>query len=163
MQRSIATRPATAADWPSMWPIVRAVVAEGRTYTLPRDLDEEDARRMWFADHAIVACEADGSIVGIAKTGPNQRGPGGHVATASFMFGPAVRGRGVGRLLGQAVIDWATTAGFRSMQFNAVVETNVSAVALWRSLGFVVVGTVPEAFEHPEHGRVALLVMHRFL
>ena len=27
-------------------------------------------------------------------------------------------------------------------------------------LGFTVVGTVPEAFDHPEHGYVGLHVMH---
>lgn len=49
------------------------------------------------------------------------------------------------------------------MQFNAVVETNARAVALWRSLGFRVLTTVPEAFHHPEHGYVGLHIMHRFL
>jgi ribosomal protein S18 acetylase RimI-like enzyme len=46
------------------------------------------------------------------------------------------------------------------MQFNAVAETNVEAVALYRSLGFSIVGTAPEAFDHPEHGLVGLHVMH---
>jgi ribosomal protein S18 acetylase RimI-like enzyme len=49
------------------------------------------------------------------------------------------------------------------MQFNAVVETNTAAVALWQELGFEIVGTVPEAFEHPHHGRVGLHVMYRRL
>jgi ribosomal protein S18 acetylase RimI-like enzyme len=49
------------------------------------------------------------------------------------------------------------------MQFNAVVETNVAAVALWRSLGFEVLATVPEAFRHPTGGLVGLHVMHRRL
>ena len=49
------------------------------------------------------------------------------------------------------------------MQFNAVVETNIAAVRLWRDLGFEVVGTVPEAFESATHGRVGLHVMHRHL
>ena len=47
------------------------------------------------------------------------------------------------------------------MQFNAVVETNVAAVALWESLGFETVGTVPEAFDSRAHGLVGLRVMHR--
>jgi ribosomal protein S18 acetylase RimI-like enzyme len=47
------------------------------------------------------------------------------------------------------------------MQFNAVVETNERAVALWRSLGFTVLATVPEAFAHPSRGYVGLLIMHR--
>ena len=50
-------------------------------------------------------------------------------------------------------------AGFRAIQFNAVVETNSSAVHLWQSLGFEIVGTVPEAFAHPAHGHVGLHVM----
>jgi hypothetical protein len=33
------------------------------------------------------------------------------------------------------------------------------AVKLWRSLGFEVLTTVPEAFDHPEHGFVGLHVM----
>jgi ribosomal protein S18 acetylase RimI-like enzyme len=58
------------------------------------------------------------------------------------------------------VLERARAAGYRSMQFNAVVETNTAAVALWRSLGFQVLGTVPEAFDHPRHGLVGLHVMH---
>jgi ribosomal protein S18 acetylase RimI-like enzyme len=61
------------------------------------------------------------------------------------------------------VIDWARGKGFHSMQFNAVVETNTRAVALWKSLGFEVLATVPEAFLHPSEGYVGLLVMYRRL
>ena len=61
------------------------------------------------------------------------------------------------------MIAWARADGFRAIQFNAVVETNAPAVALWRSLGFRIVGTVPEAFAHPVHGYVGLHVMHREL
>ena len=49
------------------------------------------------------------------------------------------------------------------MQFNAVVESNTAAVRLWQALGFQIVGTVPEAFQHPTLGRVGLHVMHRRL
>ncbi len=55
------------------------------------------------------------------------------------------------------------TMATRGMQFNAVVETNTRAVALWQSLGFTVLATVPQAFDHPTHGYVRLLIMHRFL
>jgi ribosomal protein S18 acetylase RimI-like enzyme len=47
------------------------------------------------------------------------------------------------------------------MQFNAVVESNTAAVRLWRSLGFEVVGTVPDGFRHPQLGFVRLHVMLR--
>ena len=57
------------------------------------------------------------------------------------------------------MIRWARAVGYHGIQFNAVVETNTAAVHLWRSLGFEIVGTVPEAFDHPEHGLVGLHVM----
>jgi len=102
-------------------------------------------------------------VLGTAVMQPNRVGRGAHVATASFMVSEAARGRGVGRALGEHMLAWATAEGFRAVQFNAVVETNTSAVALWRTLGFVVIGTVPEAFDHPQQGLVGLHVMHRFL
>lgn len=57
-------------------------------------------------------------------------------------------------------MDRARAAGYRSIQFNAVVETNVAAATLWRSLGFEILTTVPEAFDHPDDGYVGLHVMY---
>jgi ribosomal protein S18 acetylase RimI-like enzyme len=49
------------------------------------------------------------------------------------------------------------------MQFNAVAESNTHAIALYRSLGFEVLATIPEGFRHPTKGYVGLHVMHRRL
>lgn len=154
-------RDATADDWPAIAPFFRRIVAEGCTYTYPEDLTDEQARALWMEQppgRTVVACLGE-TIVASAKMGPNRPGRGAHVATASFMVDPAHRGHGAGRLLGEHVVAWARAAGYRAIQFNAVVETNTAAVRLWRSLGFEVVGTVPEAFDHPEHGLVGLHVM----
>ena len=162
---TIEVRSATGADWPALWPIVEAVVRAGETYTYPRDLTEAAAKAIWMQTPpgaTLVAVDGD-QILGSAKITPNQMGGGAHVANASFMVGEAERGRGVGRLLGETALAWARSAGYRAMQFNAVVETNTVAVALWRALGFEIVGTVPEAFDHPTHGLVGLHIMHRRL
>ncbi|MEH0935304.1 GNAT family N-acetyltransferase [Micromonospora psammae] len=159
-------RPATSADWPGIWPFLRDIVAAGETYTWPRDVTEEQARRLWLVPppgRTVVAVDADGTILGSAKLVPNQPGPGDHVANASFMVAPAAAGRGIGRALGGHVLDLARADGYRAMQFNAVVATNSRAVGLWRSLGFDVVGRVPEGFRHPTEGYVDLLVMYRRL
>lgn len=79
------------------------------------------------------------------------------------MVDPAHGGRGVGRALGEYAVDWARTTGFRAMQFNAVVETNTRAVALWQSLGFEIMTTLPEGFLHLAKGYVGLHIMYRRL
>ncbi len=57
----------------------------------------------------------------------------------------------------------AAADGYRARRFNAVVEANHAAVRLWRSLGFEVLATTPEAFDHPTEGLVGLHLMHRRL
>lgn len=160
-------REATAGDWSAIFPVFAAVTAAGETYVYPSGLSSEEARALWTGQgHVVVAVDGDtpeAPVLGSAVMGPNRTGRGAHVATASFMVAEHARGRGVGRALGEHLLAWATAEGFRAIQFNAVVETNTAAVALWRSLGFAVIGTVPEAFEHPELGYVGLHVMHRFL
>lgn len=69
----------------------------------------------------------------------------------------------MGRALCAYSVEWARAAGFRAMQFNAVVETNEHAVRLYRSLGFTVIGTLPEGFRHLTAGYVGLHIMHRAL
>ena len=60
-------------------------------------------------------------------------------------------------------LELARAQGFRAMQFNFVVASNTRAVALWKSFGFEVVGTLPQAFLHPALGYVDALVMFRRL
>lgn len=159
-------RPIEAADWPAFFPVFHDIVSAGETYAYPLDLSAEQAWALWDEGPpgiTVVAVDSEGTVLGSAKTGPNRPSYGSHVATASFMVSPAARGQGVGRQLGEWVLAWAREQGCAAMQFNAVVETNVAAVALWQDLGFQIIGTVPEAFESRTHGRVGLHVMHRYL
>jgi GNAT superfamily N-acetyltransferase len=94
---------------------------------------------------------------------PNQMGNGAHVSSASFMVDPAHAGRGVGRALCREALAWATREGYRAMQFNAVVATNAPALALYTSLGFRTLATIPAGFRHPTEGYVGLNVMYREL
>jgi L-amino acid N-acyltransferase YncA len=160
----LVIRDARPEDWAGIWPFFRQIVAAGETYTWPRDMSEHDARAAWFPSpgRTVVASVA-GTVVGTAKTQPNQAGPGAHVANASFMVDPAYGGRGIGRALAEHVLARARADGYRAMQFNAVVASNAGAVRLWSSLGFTVVGTVPAAFDHPRLGPVPLLIMYRTL
>ncbi|MFF2957133.1 GNAT family N-acetyltransferase [Kitasatospora sp. NPDC057965] len=158
-------RIASDEDWPSIYPFYAAIMAEGRTYAFPERQTLDEARPWWMErpPGRTVVAVLDGRIVGSAKMGPNKPGRGAHIGTASFLVDPAFQGRGIGRALGEYVVEWHREQGFRGIQFNAVVETNESAVHLWKSLGFEVVGTVPGVFDHPEHGYVGQHVMFRRL
>ncbi|HEX2315804.1 MAG TPA: GNAT family N-acetyltransferase [Thermomonospora sp.] len=159
-------REATRDDWPAMWSFMEGIVRAGETFTWNRDTTEEQARLMWFPEppgRTFVAVDEDGTVLGTANSVRNHRGGGSHIASASFMVDPAHAGRGVGRALGEHVLEQARRDGFRAMQFNAVVETNTRAVGLWKSLGFAVMTTLPEGFRHPAHGYVGLHIMYRHL
>ncbi|HWB89674.1 MAG TPA: GNAT family N-acetyltransferase [Acidimicrobiia bacterium] len=160
-------RVATDEDWPSIWPIFQEVVATGDTYVHPPGIPEPDARSSWMQPGTDRRCtyvaERDGEVVATAYVKPNQPGLGDHVCNAAWMVSPAVSGQGIGRRFAEWVIEQARSLRFVAMQFNAVVVTNTRAISLWESLGFEIVGTVPDAFRHAVHGPVAIHVMHRRL
>lgn len=159
---SVVIRPLDDDDWERVFEIFSAVVSEGETYAYPEGLSSEAARALWVEGPpgaAIVALR-DGVILGTAKFGPNRPARGAHVATASFMVTNESRGSGVGRVMVEYVIAAAKAQGYAAMQFNAVVSTNVYAIELYRRLGFVTIGTVPEAFDHATLGHVGLDIMY---
>ncbi|MFC8666091.1 GNAT family N-acetyltransferase [Streptomyces sp. NPDC057199] len=157
-------REAAAGDWPRIWPFWHRIVAAAETYAWDPDTSEEDARALWMAPgkRVYVAEDATGAVVGSAYVTPNYGGPASRIANAGFMVDPAHSGRGIGRALANHILDSAKADGYRAMVFNAVVETN-PALNLWLSLGFTIVGTIPDAYDHPTQGRVGLHVMHRAL
>lgn len=161
----VIIRQATGQDWPLIYPIYTAIMTEGKTYACPESQSLDEARPWWMEPPPgqTVVAVSDRAIVGSAKMGANRPGRGSHVATASFLVDPACQGQGIGRALGEHVLEWCRSAGFLSIQFNAVVETNAPAVRLWQSLGFAIIGTAPAAFDHPEHGLVGLHIMFRHL
>ncbi|MBL7499197.1 GNAT family N-acetyltransferase [Frankia sp. CNm7] len=166
MGGEIVVRPAADEDWAGLWPLWHAVVAAGETYPYDPETTSEAGRAMWFAPppaYTWVAVAPNGGIVGTYQLKPNQLKLGDHVANAGFMVDPELRGQGVGRRLGEHCLNAARELGYRAMQFNAVVTTNTASLQLWRSLGFIIVGTVPRGFRHAVHGEVDMHIMHRFL
>jgi GNAT superfamily N-acetyltransferase len=168
MLSGMEIREATAADWPAMWAVMRPIIEAGQTYAWDRDMSEERARSYWMHQPPLprgrtVVAVIDGTVAATAEFHPNFGGPGSHIANAGFMVDPAYAGRGVGRALGEYVVAAARSDGFRAMLFNAVVSTNTHAVALWKSLGFDILATIPDGFHHPTLGYVGLHIMFQRL
>jgi len=151
------------ADWPQLHDLVVEVASAGETYAMHVPRTEDETRQFWSGQHLAVAVDggpAGERVLGSAKMGPNRPAQGSHVGTASFVVAPTARGRGIGRALGVYAVEWHRANGFAAIQFNAVVSTNTAAVALWHSLGFETIGTVPAAFRLPESSYADLHVMY---
>jgi ribosomal protein S18 acetylase RimI-like enzyme len=143
--------------------LLRSVCAEGSALPFIDGIDDNMIDQVWLAARGcILACDA-GGVLGMYRYGPTMPGRGAHIATATFLVGEHARHRGVGRALVEHCMRSAKAAGFRAMQFNQVLSCNLPALGLYRSLGFVVIGTVPKAFDHIVHGYVDAHIMYREL
>ncbi len=157
-------RPANDDDEPALWRMLEPVIRAGETYTLPRDMAQDDALAYWCGRHrnTFIAIE-NGEPLGTYYIRPNQLGGGDHVANCGYITARSVQGRGVARMMCEHSLTYARGQGYRAMQFNFVVSTNARAIALWQSLGFEIAGRLPLAFRHPTLGFVDAFVMVRVL
>ncbi|WP_338401815.1 GNAT family N-acetyltransferase [Vreelandella salicampi] len=161
----ITFHPMSEKDFAAFWPVFQEIVTSAQTYTIDPAIGFDDAYRLWCQAPLAtwVAKDASGTLLGSYYLKANAAGPGDHVCNCGYMVAPAARGQGVARKMCEHSQTQAKASGFLAMQFNAVVATNTVAVALWQRLGFRIVGTVPEAFRHPQQGLVDTHVMHKAL
>ena len=135
-------------DIPKMVEIWNDVVDEGVAFP-QEDLLTDLTGKEFFGNQTFcgVAMEEDvGDIVGLYILHPNNIGRCGHIANASYAVCPKVRGRHVGEKLVKHCIHQAWKEGFRILQFNAVVKTNIHARHLYERCGFTQLGTIPNGF-----------------
>lgn len=90
--------------------------------------------------------ETTNEIVGLYILHPNNIGRCGHIANASYAVKKDKRGHHIGELLVKNCLIKAKELEFKIMQFNAVVATNISALKLYKKLGFTQLGTIPKGF-----------------
>jgi RimJ/RimL family protein N-acetyltransferase len=153
------------SDWPGIWPMLQETIRAGDTYTFSPHSSEEEIQKAWVQVPAktFVACDLDGRIVGTYFIKANQPGLGAHVCNCGYVVAPTAQGKGIASLMCEHSQAQALAMGFKAMQFNFVVSTNVRAIRLWERLGFSVVGRLPGAFRHQRAGYVDALIMFKQL
>ena len=133
-------------DLPEIIAIWNDVVEEGIAFP-QEDLLDETTGAVFFASQSYTGvAEHDGRIVGLYILHPNNVGRCGHICNASYAVDASCRGLHIGEQLVTDCLAQAKKIGFRVLQFNAVVESNVHARHLYERLGFVQLGTIPEGF-----------------
>ncbi|MCF2904365.1 GNAT family N-acetyltransferase [Octadecabacter sp. CECT 8868] len=156
-------RRATDADWRAIWAILEPVFRAGETYAVDRDISEDAAKAIWMDAPTATFVADDGAVLGTYYIKTNHAGGARHVCNCGYVTVAAAQGRGIARAMCSHSLDQAKDLGYRAMQFNLVLASNVGAVALWQKLGFDIVGTLPSVFDHPKLGFVDAHVMWKTL
>ncbi|CAL2103021.1 GNAT family N-acetyltransferase [Tenacibaculum sp. 190130A14a] len=157
-------RKATLADYDAVWNIFSRVIQTGDTYVFNPNTPKRDLAKHWFANYMETFVYEEGvRVLGTYIIKANQLDLGNHVANASYMIHPEAQGKGIGKQLCEHSLETARNSGFKAMQFNIVVSTNIGAVKLWERFGFKIIGTTPNGFRHVQLGFVDTYIMHRSL
>lgn len=136
----------TAEDLTSMIRIWNEVVEEGIAFPQEECLDAQSGAAFFAGQSYCGVAEADGALVGLYILHPNNVGRCGHICNASYAVASERRGQHIGEQLVLDCIRQARQLGFRVLQFNAVVASNVHARHLYERLGFRQLGTIPGGF-----------------
>ena len=157
-------RKAVESDKDAVWEIIQAVISTGDTYVFAPDSPKEKMLEYWFGEEKeTYVAVSDDKILGSFFLKANQPDLGAHICNAGYLVSSEAKGKGVGRKMAEFSLPEAKRLGYRAMQFNFVVKSNEIAVKLWLSLGFEVIGEIPEAFQHQQNGLTNALIMYRKL
>lgn len=133
-------------DLPEMIGIWNEVVEEGIAFPQEEDLDAESGKEFFATQSFTGVAEDGGRVVGLYILHPNNVGRCGHICNASYAVASEERGKHIGEQLVLDCLKKGRELGFRVLQFNAVVESNVHARHLYERLGFRQLGTIPGGF-----------------
>ncbi len=148
---SIEVRLYREPDIPDMVRIWNEVVCDGIAYPQEAELTEQSGRE-FFAQQSAAAVAVQGDeVLGLYILHPNNVGRCGHIANASYAVAGSARGKHIGEKLVLDSVARLSSCGFRGLQFNAVVATNVHARHLYERCGFRLVGTIPGGFRMDDH------------
>ena len=145
---NIIIRKYTETDLSRMIQIWNEIVEEGIAFPQEETLTIETGREFFTSQtYTGVAVDAEtGQICGLYILHPNNIGRCGHICNASYAVAPDSRGLHIGEKLVKDCMEQGKAHGFKVLQFNAVVATNIHARHLYERLGFVQLGTIPGGF-----------------
>ncbi len=133
-------------DLLQMIDIWNEVVEDGIAFPQEDFLDEVSGKEFFDSQSYTGVADDDGKVVGLYILHPNNIGRCGHICNASYAVNSTCRGKHIGEKLVTDCLTKAKELGFRVLQFNAVVESNIHARHLYERLGFEQLGTIPGGF-----------------
>lgn len=157
-------RAMTSEDFERFWGTFSQIVQAQETYALDAEVSYQHAFELWCARPLkTFIFESQGDVRGSYYLKANGEGPSGHICNCGYMVKAAFQGQGIAKRLCEHSQAIAKELGFKAMQFNSVVSSNMAAVHLWKTLGYQIIGTIPKGYQHRQLGYVDCYVMHKFL
>lgn len=141
--------PSDAKNATEIW---NEVVKEGNAFPQKEELSLNEADEFFKSQTytGIAFDEETGNMVGLYILHPNNVGRCAHIANASYAVKKNVRGEHIGEKLVKDCLEVARKKGFKILQFNAVVASNIHAIHLYERLGFTKLGKIPGGFLLPD-------------
>ncbi len=139
-------RPYKPEDLPEMTAVWNEVVDAANAFPQTDPLSPEEAARFFAEQSRTAVAVLECKVVGLYILHPNNIGRCSHIANASYAVKSSCRGMHAGEALVRDCIDAAGKLGFRILQFNAVVASNIAAIRLYEKLGFQHLGRIPGGF-----------------
>lgn len=134
------------ADLPLMQTAWNEVLEDGVAFPGLDLFDLETFEQMLIEQSAVTCLYKDDQLQGYYILHPNNIGRCSHVANASYVMLKSSRGQHLGKALVEHSLKEAKQLGFKGMQFNAVVVSNIKALHIYESLGFDKIGIIPQGF-----------------
>ena len=160
----IRVREYTKEDVEEAVKIWNQVVEDGVAFPQEENLTKESGDA-FFKEQTytgVAENEETGEIVGLYILHPNNVGRCGHICNASYAVRKDIRGAHIGEKLVLDCIKMAKEKGFRVLQFNAVVASNVHALHLYERIGFTKLGVIPGGFRMPD-GHYEDIIPHYYV
>lgn len=145
---NIEIREYTQDDVKDMIEIWNEVVEDGVAFPQEELLTMETGKEFFGSQtYSAVAIDKEtGKIYGLYILHPNNVGRCGHICNASYAVSSKSRGLHIGEKLVKDCLVQGKRCGYRVLQFNAVVASNIHARHLYERLGFEQLGTIPGGF-----------------
>ena len=157
-------RAMTEDDFKLFWPVFSRIAQEQETYMYDPNIPYEEAHKIWCEEPMrTFVYERNGKICGSYYIKKNPTTLSRYICNCGYMVDPDFKNQGIAQKLCLHSQNIARELDFKSMQFNAVVSTNVTAVYLWKKMGFRIIKTLPKAYEHKTLGPVDCYVMYKEL
>ncbi|MDZ5606168.1 GNAT family N-acetyltransferase [Bacillus pseudomycoides] len=168
---SYTIRTGRVGDSEATLDIQKSVVSEGHfLISLPEEFKKTSSeQREWVQGvlenekETLIVAEKDGEVVGWIVFLTENKKRLSHTGSFGIMIRKNYRGLGIGKMLLQALLDWAEKNPLIEKISLGVFSTNYSAISLYKKMGFIEEGRKIKEFKMNDNEYVDDILMYKLV